>query len=507
MEGGYNTGTHYPSGGREASQPRRGLVREPTLLPRRGWVSRLALLLIVGAGLPLNAADNAADDSPPWMDNVLQVLAYRDGKLVNQGSAVGLGNDGTILASAHIVAGADYLRLQTPQGLEANTEVTFVHEDWDLAVLRAEIDLPVLPLALREIHDKQSLTVAGYWHKHPEPERKSLFPNPARPSFVATAVSELQTVPAMASHADEGSTSIIAAFGRGAYGGLLINRCGELAGVIRPNPSLSRKQLWAPHRPVDSAALGPATLVQLPGGEQFARATEPCLTSTERLETEKSKAAESIAAEKERVRQAKEEANRAREAGQKERQARAEAESERANVSEIVSDVTAQLGEESNKRWEIEQRHQLLTQLAIAGGALALLVLVLLWLKRRRDVAKANYALVMATSSFADCRFRGQDANGAPLAFTVSGRDLMQRAGGLTLGRNPEEAAIVIADDTVSRQHAKLMVEDQQLCVEDLGSTGGTRVNGQPVGETRTVVTSGDVLEFGEVKVTLEVGE
>jgi pSer/pThr/pTyr-binding forkhead associated (FHA) protein len=58
----------------------------------------------------------------------------------------------------------------------------------------------------------------------------------------------------------------------------------------------------------------------------------------------------------------------------------------------------------------------------------------------------------------------------------------------------------------VSRFHAAFSWDDdnQLVCVEDLGSTSGTRINGLPLEAHRTYhLRSGDELEFGRVRVTV----
>jgi type III secretion system (T3SS) inner membrane Yop/YscD-like protein len=57
------------------------------------------------------------------------------------------------------------------------------------------------------------------------------------------------------------------------------------------------------------------------------------------------------------------------------------------------------------------------------------------------------------------------------------GRELAVGAEGLTIGRDPT-CGLVLSDPRVSRRHAALRVDGTTLVIEDLGSTGGTRVNG-----------------------------
>lgn len=76
--------------------------------------------------------------------------------------------------------------------------------------------------------------------------------------------------------------------------------------------------------------------------------------------------------------------------------------------------------------------------------------------------------------------------------------------GGSTLvGRLPE-CDITLDDAAVSRRHARIVHDGADYQVEDLGSTNGVRVNGQPV--TRTALRSGDQVDFGGVRFTFSVG-
>src|SRR5260221_14700861 len=65
---------------------------------------------------------------------------------------------------------------------------------------------------------------------------------------------------------------------------------------------------------------------------------------------------------------------------------------------------------------------------------------------------------------------------------------------GLTVGRSAE-CGLRLTEGSPSRQHARLILEGDQLWVEDLGSTNGSFVNGVRV-EARTLLKNGDALRF-----------
>lgn len=70
------------------------------------------------------------------------------------------------------------------------------------------------------------------------------------------------------------------------------------------------------------------------------------------------------------------------------------------------------------------------------------------------------------------------------------------------LGRAPE-ADLVLADDTVSRRHAVLRGDRGAVEVEDLGSSNGTSINGNPmVGALRLL--DGDLVSFGSATVLVK---
>ncbi len=71
-----------------------------------------------------------------------------------------------------------------------------------------------------------------------------------------------------------------------------------------------------------------------------------------------------------------------------------------------------------------------------------------------------------------------------------------------SVGRSPE-CAIRLDDIFVSRKHARLVLRDFELHLEDLESTNQTRVNGAPA-PTRVRIHPGDVLLFGGARCRIE---
>ncbi len=76
------------------------------------------------------------------------------------------------------------------------------------------------------------------------------------------------------------------------------------------------------------------------------------------------------------------------------------------------------------------------------------------------------------------------------------------RPGKSRAGRG-ERNQLVLCDPTVSRVHAEFELSEAGLCLRDLGSTSGTRVNNRPVQEAELKV--GDRIRLGAIE--LELGE
>src|SRR5215213_3763665 len=71
----------------------------------------------------------------------------------------------------------------------------------------------------------------------------------------------------------------------------------------------------------------------------------------------------------------------------------------------------------------------------------------------------------------------------------------------VTIGRVSDNA-IQIEDASVSSHHAELSLRDGTYILKDLGSTNGTRLNGEPVEpEVEMRLTPGDRILFGSISI------
>jgi pSer/pThr/pTyr-binding forkhead associated (FHA) protein len=80
-------------------------------------------------------------------------------------------------------------------------------------------------------------------------------------------------------------------------------------------------------------------------------------------------------------------------------------------------------------------------------------------------------------------------------------REVVPQGDTVEIGRSPT-LGLVLSDRTVSRHHAVLRTHGNDLVLEDVGSTFGTFVNGDPVTPKKAVpLRDGDVIELGKVQV------
>jgi uncharacterized membrane protein YdfJ with MMPL/SSD domain len=92
------------------------------------------------------------------------------------------------------------------------------------------------------------------------------------------------------------------------------------------------------------------------------------------------------------------------------------------------------------------------------------------------------------------------------VAGPAAGREIQLGAEALVLGRAGSAVPGLAEDHELSRLHARISRFDGRLLVEDLGSTNGTFVNGEPVAGP-TVVGPGDVVWLGNTTLLVQGSE
>jgi len=131
-------------------------------------------------------------------------------------------------------------------------------------------------------------------------------------------------------------------------------------------------------------------------------------------------------------------------------------------------------------------------RLALALALYAFLgwALITLW----RDLQKQATALTSRRTPGISLRVRAESA--APVL-----RHFVQAE--ITIGRD-STCDIFTSDATISARHARLTYHHAQWWLEDLGSTNGTRLNGQSV-TTATVLTNDDEIACGTTTLVVNI--
>jgi len=100
-----------------------------------------------------------------------------------------------------------------------------------------------------------------------------------------------------------------------------------------------------------------------------------------------------------------------------------------------------------------------------------------------------------AVADAAALTFAGADEGGRPLRISIPTAGKAGQT--LTLGRNAQQVDIVISHATVSSVHARVRVTPSGVELCDLGSSNGTRVDGQRIGEAYVPIDRAKRIAFG----------
>jgi len=101
----------------------------------------------------------------------------------------------------------------------------------------------------------------------------------------------------------------------------------------------------------------------------------------------------------------------------------------------------------------------------------------------------------------------GTDLTGRKFGFDLDLYRLEKRREGVVIGRDVDQCDVILSHPTVSRRHARLVLAQDRVEVEDMGSTNGTSVDGAVVqpGASRRV-ESGARLRIGDIELTVRYG-
>lgn len=467
-----------------------------------------------------------------------------------------------VVTAAHVVADEDRISVVVPsegaQSAMLVARVGAVEEYADLALLFVGgLELEPLVLANDGFDVGRNVVSAGFWSTA-DPESV-----PGVADTRGGAVGEHHDLPATRDDAAVALLRHNAMIPAAGYGGPLLNDCGEVVGVNRGSPEVSRRALRRGQAPQDVVyAAGVTAIVRLLqlASVTFTRTESSCLdriavarAEAEReaderrqVEEEAARLAEEkeaeVAAKQAELDQAREsaaalearEADLQRQVAEAERTGAEGVESLRAELAEAQANREAAVDRVGGLEREFQAlqqvaeglesqvergRQTLVITIIIAVAAVLLLTVVGGVFYRRRSLelayvrqqavagqrqAPVTGAPLGEADSVAgpDYLLAGETGDGSAVSLKVPG-DLI--ASGVVIGRSPRNALLLIDDKTLSREHARLFAgRDGVLNIEDLGTTNGTRVNGRRLQPgSGAPLRNGDILQLGEVTLRL----
>ncbi len=468
------------------------------------------------------------------------VNVYLGSELVRTATGIVVG-PGTVLADAETLTRGRRHTVMSTGGAEVAASVSHSDRSLGLAVLNVPgLDQPALSFALAEVGKDEDRFV-----------HVASFDATATgtPPFVFRAGSISASDEAVARASGDSiavyrHNALIASPG---FGGALMNNCGELIGINRPDPGAGGLFSDALDHPESVVFALRLSAIEQRLGEwdvEYLKSADPCLSEADSAAA----AAAQKAAEAEQANVALEEAKRleqelrtaaetAREAGEA---ARAEAEAERKAAEEAVvaAETAAEaakedaeaarqaaiaeserlnkaLSEAAEENERAQRRSRTITASALTAAAVLGALVFVLWLRNRRknrlvalataETEAAQRELAQASSgALPDLMLEGADDEGTNFALKIPGASLRAGVDGLVVGRSPDRATFVLDHPSVSRAHCRLRLVDGILHVEDLRATNGVLLNDDALlPEESRPVRAGDRLTLGTVELTV----
>jgi hypothetical protein len=462
-------------------------------------------------------------------------------------------NQDTVLTTADVLEyGRRVVVVVNKTGAELGAQVIFKGKERNVALLKVSgMAQPALGFALGPPEVGRLLTAVGY-----------------RTSGDGTVA--LQAYDGSVSAVDQRSSSgqkfLIhnAAIGKEAFGGALLNNCGELVGMNVAEPrtgfSFMKPKIEDPEGIVHALGLDQLKAVLKQQNVEISVASDECLSTEAQKALEVAKAREEAEKAQEQAEKAQQDAEKAREdAQQQEKQAEEEQKKLQEEAQQKEQELQEQIEQEQEKikekeeqakeleeelekerlekeaesaqKAELEQqqiqerKRQQTVLMGIAGAALVVLAIVFYLLKRRKravlaaesqaqaareqagqasNALNAELARKQHLQNLPSYILEGKTPEGEVIAVKVPGQAIGESDQGVVIGRNPAQSEFIINSEEVSREHFRLMFVSDQLMIEDLDTTNGTKLNGEALTPLQPeVVFPGAVIGIGELQLVL----
>ena len=485
-------------------------------------------------------------------ESIVRVRAYKNTRVIAEGSGFVVNAEGYVLTNAHLLSDANRLSvLALKTGAELSSQQIFASREMNLALLQAQgLGLPPLNLS------GQGADVGRVVETLKLISQDSI-------QIARGTIGAYQDVPGK--NPDDPVVHLLqhnAIVTSSAFGMPLFNECGDVIAINLPDPDSGR---W-PFRKEEPRgiifALRSGDIITALKDREIAHTVEEeeCLSAIERAQAREDSLRQAQAqtdsltraredslrqaqARTDSLTQAREDSiKKAAENRLKAEQNRLQAEQDRLRREQARTDSLAQAREDSLRRAQartdsleraiqdsIARRTAIQDSIikkqvkasqylewAILSGAALVLLLLLGWFvfarskkaqlqttssqlseaEQKAEAAQRAAAQAPQPAPFR-CLLEGQDNTGQSFVLNIPALAL---SAGATLGRNPANSEFIIDHESVSREHVRLFYADGNLYTEDLGSTNGTRINGNPLKPRDPVaLQNNDQLELGPV--------
>lgn len=421
-------------------------------------IRRLGVATALGLSLALGAVAHAQTDFSKLFPSIVRVAGLGNDS-ISLGSGVVVASNDTgsyVVTNYHVIADADasQIRVVAPKG-DANGEETtisparFVSGDsaTDIAVLYvANFFAPPVPLAVGASPENLSVRAIGY----PGTDIGQWRVLKTRPTMTDGIVSTTQTAPWRPGLPAVGQVQHTAALNEGMSGGPLLDLCGRVIAINTAYNGTAR----GVNLSLSAADVTPYLQRQNIAYTSVKTACDPsALTTAAATTATAAQAAQAAAAQK----------------AEQDRQAAA-----------------------AERKKDDQQR-----SLLLAGGAAVAVILLggaAAVMLRGRGANRAAATAPAAAPSSPPHGLALRGVNQAAGKTQIIRREDLAGDAGVEIGRNSG-----FGSPGTSRRHARVVWSPTQgFVLRDLGSTGGTRVNGREIkGAGDQAINLGDVIEFG----------
>ena len=503
------------------------------------WLYCMVPLLAVGN--PVWAQAQAKVVPSEAKQSLVQVRAYKNNELLDEASGFVINRAGNVLTSAHVLRGADRI---TVFSLKQTAEISAkrTHEDYqqNLALLYVQgLGLP--PLSFSQNGD--------------DTEGKVQVPQFTSETSVEILKGEITRHGVL----DDGQVQLLqhnAIITAKEFGMPVFNACGQVIAINQPLPTNGR---W----PAYDAKVSSATVYALrsvnikpvleKGRAPFTLIDKPCLSEEQdvvarEINTEVNKLKGILAITKKTL-ENKEDEIRKIEEGQTEQKKILDEEIKafEAMTNKMKGNIDSlekKLEENEKETEDVESRSESRWLWTVFGGGGVVLLALIGWLvvssKQKAQAessaaapepqdaqdapptapttlpppgpraaplppAPAAPAAPSHQSAPFSCLLEGQDSANRSHSVNIPANRLGDPAG-VALGRSQRNADFVIDNESVSRAHIRLTYVGGQLYVEDLNTTNGTKVNGNPLSpRNRAPLRDNDRLQVGPIAFTVRL--